>query len=110
VSRGKPVGFLILMSIAIIWFALVIGRRQRDMTAEGRKAFADLKAQAARAIRAPTSGELPLAFAFVGATVLVGTVHSAYVRTMTASSGGGSDGGGGCGGGGGGGGCGGCSG
>ncbi|MCE4225870.1 TIGR04222 domain-containing membrane protein [Methylobacterium sp. C25] len=112
-SRGKPVGFLVALMIALGVASLFILARRPIRTRAGDRALAGFRQRHARAARAPLQGELLFAFALGGAAVLAGTPHESYGRLLRSSnngssgcSSGGGDGGGGCGGGG----CGGCGG
>lgn len=119
VMRDKPVGFLSLFLVvtavaALIRFALA-DRRTRGAMA----ALARLRERSDRLRRAPTEGEMPMAVALFGTTVLAGSAFDGYHTLRAASSGDSStttgdssSGSSGCGGGGGGGGggCGGCGG
>ena len=106
-SRDKPVGFLVMLVIAIAVAAALIARVGRLATVIGDRALSRHEARHARAMRAPLPDEAIMAFALAGATALVGTELAGYAAAMRRGDGG--DGGGGCGGGGGGG-CGGCGG
>lgn len=112
VGRDKPVGFLVMLLLVGLGVLIFTAFRQRRVTREGRATVVAMRRQNDRAVRAPRQHEVPLAFAFAGAAVLVGTEHAAYasmIRSASSSGGsGGGDGGSGCGCGGGGGGCGGC--
>jgi uncharacterized protein (TIGR04222 family) len=119
VSRGRPVGDLVVLTILAFGLALafLMSRPQRSIA--GDEALRAYKATNARAMRAPMDGEIALAVALAGTTVLLGTPFADYARFASSGSGGdgggdsgGGDSGGGDGGGGdgGGGGCGGCSG
>src|SRR5262249_37307681 len=122
VSRGRPVGFLVVLCVltGIVALALLIKRPHRSR--RGDRALARLKGENAALRHAPRSlstrvsaDDLALAVALFGTAVLVGG-PLADLRTalMPPPSAGGGDcgsscgGGGGCGGGCGGGGCGGC--
>jgi uncharacterized protein (TIGR04222 family) len=113
IERGKPVGFLVLMTLAVFIAALVVAFRRPLRTRAGDRAFAQLRARHARAARAPRAGdEAALAVALVGTAVLSGTAY-AHFHTLRHPPSSGSDSSGCSGGngdGGGGGGCGGCGG
>lgn len=118
ISRGKPVGFLVLGSIvlAVVGFLLLARnpRRTRRGDAVVRAAWARFRSSGAQdAWRAnKTADLLPLAVALLGTTTLAGTAHAFIDKAVNAlrpgSNGGGCDTGGD--GGGGDGGCGGCGG
>ena len=107
-SRGKPVGFLVVLVFVAVIAGIVLCLEAVRRTRAGTEALADYRARHERAARAPRDREIPLAFALTGPAVLAGTAYAAYGDLLKASGSGG-DGGGGDGGGGGGG-CGGCGG
>lgn len=112
-SRDKPIGFLTFFVLLGAFFLYLLHHYGPKLTAKGTTALAALRADNARLIRAPVAAEIPLAFAFTGATALVGSFYAAYARMIpqpgsSAASGSGCGSSSGCGGGGGGG-CGGCS-
>jgi uncharacterized protein (TIGR04222 family) len=118
-SRGKPIGFLLVLIIITAAISLVTsvvksGTRSRA----GDRALAQLQEQYSHTARAPRSGELPLAVALAGTAIMATTAYAAYHEARipatsgsdssgcsSGDSGGGGDGGGsgcgGCGGGGG---------
>lgn len=115
-DRGKPVGFLVVLTIILGVIALVLLLKRPSRTRAGDDAVAAAKRQHARALRAPRSQEMGLAVALLGTAALSGTAYAAYhnARTPPSStssdgsstssdssggdSGGGDGGGGGCGG------------
>ncbi len=107
-SRGKPIGFLVVLTIILGLVALGFLLIRPGRTRAGDQAIADARQRNARAMRAPRNGELGLAVALLGTAALSGTAWAGYhqVRAPPSSSsdGGGSDsssdggGGGGCGG------------
>jgi uncharacterized protein (TIGR04222 family) len=111
-SRGKPIGFLVMLTIILGLIALGFLFTRPTRTRAGDQAVADAKQRHARAVRAPRNQELGLAVALLGTAALSGTAWAGYhqVRAPPSSSsdGGGSDSS--SDGGGGGGGCGGCGG
>ncbi len=112
VSRGKPVGFLILLVIFTVVVGLMFLMRQGGRTRLGDDTLAAYRQRHQRAASSPRDGELLFAFALTGASVLAGTHLAEYQRLHGRSDGGSGSGcsSGGDGGGGGGGGCGGCGG
>lgn len=106
---GHPTGFLTALLIVTGIFTLMRWLTPETRTRNGIAAIEKAQARAERLQRAPTAGEIPLAVALFGTTVLVGSgLNDFHLMRMGESS---SDAGGGCGGGGGGcGGCGGCGG
>lgn len=112
ISRGKPVGFLILISLVLGITTLVFWVKQPGRTRAGDLAFQQARTRHARAARAPKGNELALAVAIAGTTVLAGTAYAQYHETRhppsssdgsssgsdSSSDGGGDSGGGGCGG------------
>jgi uncharacterized protein (TIGR04222 family) len=111
-SRGKPIGFLVVLTMILGLVALGFLLVRPTRTRAGDQAIADAKQRNARALRAPRNSELGLAVALLGTAALSGTAWAGYhqVRAPPSSSsdGGGSDSS--SDGGGGGGGCGGCGG
>lgn len=112
VARDKPIGFLVLISIAMAVIALVLLFKRPQRTLEGDAAFAKAKLDHARVAHAPRAKELGLAVAIAGTMVLSTTAFAEYHSARHPPGSGGDSGGGGDsdGGGGGGGGCGGCGG
>ena len=109
-SRGKPVGFLILLVMICGLANVLLQVRSARRTREGSAVARELRADRSRAVRAPLQAELPLAFAVLGTTALIGSEYAPLAKQIASGCGGGGDGGGGGGDGGGGGGCGGCGG
>ena len=115
-AAGEPTGFLVILLIATLLFAVIRLFRFNPRTMAGNEALRDLELANSRIQRAPQSSEAGMAVAIFGTGVLVGTpwepVHAARQAAYGGGSGGdtgdhGSDGGdSGCGGGG----CGGCGG
>lgn len=100
-SRGRPVGFLVMGLIVTAVVGLMLTLRVPSRNAAGARVL--MRQRAKRAARAPLPDELMFAFALGGVGVLKGMEFAGFFR----ASGSGGDGGGGDGGGGG---CGGCSG
>ncbi len=117
-QRSMPVGFLALMTVFMLavgaWFLISRPR----LTRKGRVTLAAALARHERAVRAPQAnrGELPIAVALAGTSVMATTAYAGYHQARVAQTAatdgggtdhdGGADGGAGCGGGG----CGGCGG
>jgi len=109
-GRGKPIGFLVLLTILLSLVAIGFVLTRPTRTRAGDQALAEARHKHGRALRAPRNQELGLAVALLGTAALSGTAYAAYhnVRTPPSSSdsggGSGSDsgssdsGGGGCGG------------
>lgn len=113
-ARDRPIGFLTVLLIVTAIFALIRALTIPKLTGAGIAALGDAREEADRIRRAPLAGEMGLAVALFGTTVLLGSELDAFHK-MRAASGGdsgssGGDSGGGDGGGCGGGGCGGCGG
>ncbi len=114
-SRGHPVGFLVMAVVLAVLTLLWSVRRQPWRTRAGDDALKDMRALTKRLARAPQQAELSLAVALVGPAILLGTPYAAYAQMTGRGSGGSdsgcgsSDSGGGDSGGDGGSGCGGCS-
>ncbi len=113
IARDKPVGFLTLLVILTFITGLIIISRSPYRTPAGRRALKTFKHAKSRAIRAPMSDEVMLAFALGGAAVLADRPYQSVFRSNGSGdsggcgssvdsgggdSGGGGDGGGGCGG------------
>lgn len=112
-ARERPVGFLTVLLVVTAILALIRAFTIPKLTRAGVAALGDAREEADRIRRAPLTGEMGLAVALFGTTVLAGSDLDAFHRMRAASGGdGGSSGGdgGGDGGGCGGGGCGGCGG
>lgn len=77
-SRDKPIGFISLMTAIVAIYALVQLASPPTRTRRGDQVLLSLKLRHARAQRAPLAGELPLAVALVGTSVLGGTAYAAY--------------------------------
>jgi len=110
ISRAKPVGFLIVLTIMMVIAALLFLLIKPTRTRAGDLALKDAKQKQARALRAPRKQEIGIAVALLGTAALSGTAYAGYHTARTppssdSSSGGGTDssgdgsgGGGGCGG------------
>ena len=115
-SRDKPIGFLAMLLIVTVIFALIRFIAVDRKTRGGREALAEAVSRSDRLRRAPATDETDMAVALFGTVVLAGSNWSGFHTMRSASSGsdsgsssGGDGGSSGCGGGGGGG-CGGCGG
>lgn len=110
-ERDRPVGFLVVLTIATAVLGLVILLHRPTRTGAGDAALDRYRQRQGRAARAPRAvgDEVLIAFALGGGAALAGTSHEAYGRAMRASAsdgsgcgssgdGGGDGGGGGCGG------------
>lgn len=118
VTRGKPVGFLVMLCIISFVVALFMFLRRPHQSRLGKQAVQRLRAEHSKLKHAPSSANgasvaVPLAVALFGLGVLEGTALANLQKKLTPPSGTsgcgsscGSGGGGGCGGGG----CGGCGG
>lgn len=110
IVRDKPVAFITFLTLAVGVYTVIQWRTAPTRTRRGDLVLRTLGLRHARLQRAPMPGELPLAVALVGTSVLGGTSHAAYhqARQPASSSdsssgssgcgGGSSDGGSGCGG------------
>ncbi len=107
-ARGHPVGILTVMVIATLILGCVAMFAGPVRTPAGSAALRLVRAEKARAMRAPVGDEVMLAFALAGAAVLAGRPYQPFFASSGSGGDGagsaGGDGGGGCGGG-----CGGCS-
>lgn len=112
VGRDKPIGFLIVMTIVMLLVVAVMAASTPARTRAGDRALKLARTRHARAARAPTQEEWPLAVALGGVAVLGATPLAAYAqaRQPPSSGDGSSSDSDGNGDGGGGGGCGGCGG
>jgi len=114
ISRAKPVGFLVLLSIVMVIASLLFLLIKPTRTRAGDLAVQEAKQKQARALRAPRKQDMGIAVALLGTAATSGTAYAGYHNARTPPSGdsgssGGSDGSSGDSGGGGGG-CGGCGG
>lgn len=118
-ARDRPVGFLVLLSIAVLIMAVVLLRSTARVTGAGRRALMRSRRDHAAAMRAPRQQDMAIAVALLGTAALAGTAYAAYhdwrqpagssdsggssssCSSDGGDSGGGSSGCGGCGGGGG---------
>lgn len=112
-ALGEPTGFLVILLILTVVFAVIRFATSDPRTVAGIAAVSEMRARKGRFSRAPRPEEAPMAVALFGTGVLVGTpwepVHALRQQGGDGGGGGGdsgSDGGSGCGGGG----CGGCGG
>ncbi len=92
-SRDKPVGFLLVLTVVTALLTLSAVRRTFVRTGAGDRVLAEHLARHARAARAPTAAEVVLAFALAGEAALAGTALAGYGPAGTDAGGGGSDGG-----------------
>lgn len=92
ISRAKPIGFLVVLTILLTLVSIGFLLTRPTRTRAGDQALADARQQHGRALRAPRNQELGLAVALLGTAALSGTAYAAYhsVRTPPASSDGGS--------------------
>jgi uncharacterized protein (TIGR04222 family) len=108
-ARDRPVSSLVLLVIFAVVIALAFQFIRPSRTAAGRKVLSSLRGRHAVMLRAPRKGQLGLAVALVGTSVLAGTAFADYHTLRhppssgdgggdSSSSDGGSDGGSGCGG------------
>lgn len=112
-SRDKPIGFLMLISLVLAVSTLVFWIKGAGRTRAGDRALKVETTRHARAARAPREHELALAVAVAGTTVLASTAYAQYHQTRhpptdstssssssdsSGSDSGGDGGGGGCGG------------
>ncbi|WP_295389450.1 TIGR04222 domain-containing membrane protein [uncultured Thiodictyon sp.] len=107
-SRARPVGYLIVMTLTLAGIGLYLLAKPPLRTRAGDRALQGARQRLARVMRAPTTEELAMAVALGGTAVLVGTAYADYRGVNPGADGSGGDGGGD--GDGGGGGCGGCGG
>lgn len=96
-GRGKPVGFLLVMSCLFGLVVLVLLLRPPRRTRAGDFALAQAKVRHERLLRAPRGTELGIAVALTGTAVLSQTAfadyHQARQPAGSSGDGGGSDGG-----------------
>ncbi len=77
-SRGKPIGFLIVLTVILALVALGFLLVRPGRTRAGDQAIADARQRNARALRAPRNHELGLAVALLGTAALSGTAWAGY--------------------------------
>ena len=96
--RDRPVGFLILLCVAVLIMANVFLRAVPRVTAAGQGALRRARSDHAAAMRAPRPQDMGIAVALVGTAALAGTAYAAYHDWRhpagSSSDGGGSDSGG----------------
>jgi uncharacterized protein (TIGR04222 family) len=102
--RHRPVGYLVALLLLTILLGLLLLRYGPLRTHAGDRTVRASTWRHTRAVRAPLTEELALAFALIGPPALAGTPFAGFSKLTASFRAGG--GGGGCGGGGGGGGCG----
>lgn len=78
ISRGKPVAFLVILSIITTVVGLILLLKRPGRTRAGDRAIAEARVQHARAIRAPRAQEAGLAVALLGTAALSGTAWASY--------------------------------
>ncbi|MCC2656088.1 MAG: hypothetical protein K0Q76_1196 [Panacagrimonas sp.] len=78
ISRDRPVGFLVALSIVALIMAVVFLRSTTRMTGAGRRALARTRSDHAAAMRAPRQQDMAIAVALLGTTALAGTAYAAY--------------------------------
>lgn len=114
ISRGKPVGFLLMMCIVMSVIGLCFWLLPLHRSRYGDQVLHDIISRVRPTVVSHTDPDLPLAFALLGLATLPNDMFADLKKVFTPVSSGGDGGGGGCGGGGGsgggGGGCGGCGG
>ncbi len=113
IQRDRPIGFLAVLGVIMLIVTLVILFKRPERSRAGDRSVAEQRRQHARAARAPTKSELPLAVALIGTAALTGTAWAGYHQLRappasstdgssgsdsTSSDSGGGDSGGGCGG------------
>ena len=86
-SRGRPVGYLILLMIATGLALLVFLGRPPFRTPAGTDALRQHRDFNERAARAPMASEMALAFALSGPIMLMGTPYAALARQIQSPSG-----------------------
>ncbi len=110
ISRGKPVGFLIMMCFVVAVIGLGFWLTPIHRSRYGDRVLQDLRTRVRSTVVSHTDPHLPLAFALLGMAILPNDMFADFKKVLTpvpSSGDGGGDGNGGCGGGGG---CGGCGG
>ena len=76
--RDRPVGFLILLTLAMFIAGTVLLRSPVRVTRAGRRALDRARTDHAAAMRAPRPHDLAIAVALLGTTALAGTAYAAY--------------------------------
>lgn len=111
ISRGKPVGYLLMMCIVVAIIGLGFWLTPAHRSRYGDRVLQDLRTRVRSTVVSHTDPHLPLAFALFGMAILPNDMFADLKKLFIIDGGGGGNGGGGGGGdGGGGGGCGGCGG
>jgi len=86
IDRGRPVGFLLLLTVLVAITAVVLLVRRPERTRAGDSLLAELNRRHAHARRAPRDGDIGLAVALAGTTVLAGTAYASFHESRAASS------------------------
>lgn len=86
ISRGKPVAFLVILSIITVVVGLILLLKRPGRTRAGDRALAEARVQHARAIRAPRAQETGLAVALLGTAALSGTAWASYHQSRVPPS------------------------
>lgn len=76
--RDRPVGFLMLLTLAMFIVGTVLLRSPVRVTRAGRSALDRARTDHAAAMRAPRQQDLAIAVALLGTTALAGTAYAAY--------------------------------
>jgi uncharacterized protein (TIGR04222 family) len=85
IDRGRPVGFLMLLTALVAITALVLLLRRPERTRAGDALLAELNRRHAHARRAPRDSDIGLAVALAGTTVLAGTAYASFHESRAAS-------------------------
>jgi uncharacterized protein (TIGR04222 family) len=78
IVRDRPVGFLILLCIAVLIMAVVFLRSAARVSRAGQDALRRARSDHAAAMRAPRQQDMAIAVALLGTAALAGTAYAAY--------------------------------
>ncbi|WP_257386750.1 TIGR04222 domain-containing membrane protein, partial [Tahibacter caeni] len=86
IERDRPVGFLLVLTLLVgIATAMLLFRRP-ERTRAGDSLLAELNRRHAHARRAPRDGDIGLAVALAGTTVLAGTAYAEFHESRAANA------------------------
>ncbi|TDU26581.1 uncharacterized protein (TIGR04222 family) [Panacagrimonas perspica] len=77
-ARDRPVGFLVLMSIVILFVGVYYLRKGWRVTRAGDKVVRETRLLHASAARAPRTQDMAIAVALLGTAAMAGTAYAAY--------------------------------
>jgi len=92
-ARARPVGFLVVLSIVMLFIGFYFLRKTWRVTRAGEQAVRETRLLHAAAARAPRTQDMVIAVALLGTAAMVGTAYAAYHEALAPQrdSGGGTD-------------------